>query len=967
VDPSSLQVGSLDLAITTEGADLETIPQLPHLLAARGQVNLVASLSGPLDRLQLQGDLGLHNAQFGGLDFATLQGPIHWSAAEGAECDLQGNGDRIAFTTGSESQPLRFILQRGDTLAKGNRDGDLLQVDVAQLPLSLLAGLFSSGTGSAGIAGFLQGNLTFNLADGSAQGSTVVDALSFSGIQAKQIAADFAYRDDQLSISQASLQLFDSTYLASGTVTLPPSSPLAQLSLAADQRVPHIDVQISTLSGNLKDIVTAFKWKDWDDITNRGIRPPALGPAAALIPKPISVESKSLFDQLQTYSLRLATTAAVAAAEVEPLLPALASVSGQFNTRITLAGPIDQPAVGFQLEGQNWVAEEFQVDRITAIGSFENGTVQLSPLTLETGERSGTFQGHIGLTEQQGTLQVNDLPIHLLQRFLPPTLQLQGDLDATIALAGNLQDPEATGELNLAQPHINGQALQQASGRFTYDQGRLRLDSTLLATSLEPIRIFGSIPYRLPFAEVESDSDQLDLKLEMQNEGLKLLSLFTDQIAWESGTSQLDLTVQGTLQDPVLQGKLQVADGVLRVKTLPQPITHLQGQVAFNFNQLDVQQLSGQFSQGTLLANGILPINSRGVVSPEAGQSPLSLQFDQVVLDLPKLYTGNLNGSLDIQGMLLQPLIGGHLTLSAGKVDVSPRQTVAGIAKAPPSSEEEAAGWLPQLDGLQLTLGEGTKIVRGTLFEFGASGDLKIFGTPAAVKPAGTIKLNQGRIRLPIAVFRLDRSRANTAVFDLNNGLDPFLDLRLITRATEVYRNPQSLALFDQNQELAGSQQTIDVYATVRGQASELSQSNSGIVELTSSPQRSESEIVALLGGNAVAVISAGTDVAGIAGSALLMNLEDSIGDTFGLDEIRLSPIPQVSTRAPNRYSVGLGLEVAKDLGTDLSISAQRNLTDAFQPTRYSMRYRLNDQTLTRASSDMQGNNTFSIEFETRF
>lgn len=93
----------------------------------------------------------------------------------------------------------------------------------------------------------------------------------------------------------------------------------------------------------------------------------------------------------------------------------------------------------------------------------------------------------------------------------------------------------------------------------------------------------------------------------------------------------------------------------------------------------------------------------------------------------------------------------------------------------------------------------------------------------------------------------------------------------------------------------------------------------------------------------------------------------DTLRDTLGLDEVRISPVPQVDTRAANRSSIGLALEVARDLGPATSISVQRNLTDPFQPTRYSARYRLNEQTLTRASTDLEGNNVISIEFETRF
>ncbi|MEO0853247.1 MAG: translocation/assembly module TamB domain-containing protein, partial [Cyanobacteria bacterium J06648_11] len=63
----------------------------------------------------------------------------------------------------------------------------------------------------------------------------------------------------------------------------------------------------------------------------------------------------------------------------------------------------------------------------------------------------------------------------------------------------------------------------------------------------------------------------------------------------------------------------------------------------------------------------------------------------------------------------------------------------------------------------------------------------------------------------------------------------------------------------------------------------------------------------------------------------------------------------------------GIGLEAAKDIGRDLSLSVQRTLSDPDEDTRYNLRYRINDSLLFRAGSDFQENSQGSVEFETRF
>ncbi|MCJ2543822.1 translocation/assembly module TamB domain-containing protein, partial [Thermostichus vulcanus] len=716
----------------------------------------------------------------------------------------------------------------------------------------------------------------------------------------------------------------------------------------------------------LEDIISTFKWRQWSDLTRRGLQLPPLRPASVLESEPVGLPEHPLVEQLQYYAQVLATHLETLASRMDPLIPPPSSLRGEFQASVTLAGELSQPSVSFQLEGQNWQAEEFGVDTLSASGSFADGAVVLEPLLLRSGERQASFSGTLGLNEQSGSLQIQGLPLALVDRFLPDELELEGDLNLDVELAGNLRDPHATGSLTVLNAQINQVPLREVGGQFDYNQGQLRFNSTLLANGDEPIRMVGLVPYTLPFAEVRAESDQIDLTLQAQNGGLRLINLFTDQVRWEGGQSQLELAIQGTLREPSLRGNLSVSDGILSFAALPEPITDLNGQIAFNLNQLEVQQLSGQFSQGSLLANGILPINSRGALQSGEGFQPLSLQLQGINLTLPNLYSGQLEGEVVVAGLLLQPLIEGRLQVSEGIVDVSPRN---GETPAVPGIPSDPPPWQPRLNGLELTLGSGIQVVRRNLFEFTASGNLRLFGTPQDLRPAGTITLDRGRVALPIAAFRLDRSRRNTAIFDLDNGLDPFLDLRLVTQATEVYRFPQDISPFDTNRNVLGSQQSIDIFATVNGRASELGEADprNGILALSSSPSRSPEEIVALLGGTALARLNAEVGVAGLAGTALLNDLQEALGDTLGLDEIRLSPVPQIDTRAPNRSSVGLALEVAKDLGPALSVSVQRNLTDSFQPTRYSTRYRLNEQTLTRASTDLEGNNVISVEFETRF
>jgi translocation and assembly module TamB len=978
VDPQTLQVGSLDLALAVDGVSLAEVPGLPPLV--EGVLQGSGQIRGSLDNLEVEGEARLQGLSIAGVEFEDLAGSFQGSA-RGVEVDLQGQQDRLALQLDPQLQPLQFQVRRGEAEAVGQRQQEQLQVTVNRLPLALLGGLAAGPWAS--LQGNLDGEVAVDLASGAAQGRAAVADLQWGGMKVQGFSVDFDYQtagdsgSPRLTIAQAQLDLFESTYTARGTLELPATLLQAGLDPTLAALAPQIDLEISTHQGRLEDIISAFKWRQWQDITTRGFRRPPLGPASALKTDPVGLPNHPLLEQLEYYAQILAVHLETLASRMDPLFasavrstfPPLTSLRGEFQASVSLVGSLNRPSVSFYLEGQNWQAEEFGIESLTARGSLAGDAVVLEPLRLRSGERQALFVGKLGLEEQSGSLQIQGLPLALLDRFLPEELELQGDLNLDVELAGNLRDPHARGSLTVVNAQINQVPLREVGGQFDYQRGQLRLDGALLANGDEPIRLFGLVPYTLPFAEVRAESDQIDLTLQAKHGGLRLINLFTDQVRWEGGQSQLELAIRGTLREPSLQGNLSVNSGILKLAALPEPITDLTGQIAFNLNQLQVQELRGQLGGGSLLAEGFLPVNSRGALQMDETSPPLTLQLQGIQLNLPNLYTGHLDGEVAVRGLLLQPLLEGRLEVSQGIVDVSPRRAEPEAATAAAGSTSPDPFWQPRLNGLELVLGPGIRVQRPNLFEFNAAGTLRLFGTPQDLRPAGTIALERGRVNLPLANFRLDRSRSNTATFDLDNPFDPFLNLRLMTQAIEVYRFPQELSPFDTNRNLPGSQQSIEIFATVNGRASQLAEADprNGVLALSSSPSRSPEEIVALLGGTALARLNPEAGVAGLAGTALLNDVLDTLRDTLGLDEVRISPVPQVDTRAANRSSIGLALEVARDLGPATSISVQRNLTDPFQPTRYSARYRLNEQTLTRASTDLEGNNVISIEFETRF
>jgi translocation and assembly module TamB len=160
-----------------------------------------------------------------------------------------------------------------------------------------------------------------------------------------------------------------------------------------------------------------------------------------------------------------------------------------------------------------------------------------------------------------------------------------------------------------------------------------------------------------------------------------------------------------------------------------------------------------------------------------------------------------------------------------------------------------------------------------------------------------------------------------------------------------------------------GAQRTLRVQASVTGTALVPD------IRLSSSPPRSQAEIIALIGGG-ILQQQGGSDpssaLASFAGSTVLTFLQDSIGDALNIAEFNLSPVT-TKTQGSGTGTLGLSAEAAIDVSNSFSIALQRIINDSTQPTNFSVRYRVDPNILLRGNYGTNSNTGISIEYENRF
>ena len=939
-------------------------------------------LNRSLANVQVVGKTNLTNLQLGSLKFdRNLTGNIQANPGEGVDIAFAGKTDRLALTLDRNLQPQSFDIQQQQIAAKGKIDDKILDIDVVRLPIGLLQPLIpkSAGIGAYRFDGISKGNLAIDLTNFQVTGTQIeVANPTFGAFQGDRLLANFRYANGQIAFNNTEIQRGANTYRINASVTPGATTP----TFFAKLEVPSGSIE------DIRDLLQIFSTNDVFIPFNRR----KYGTAADLNAQTEKIANRPqpLYNELRRLSeLRRWLNQEAGRQQEKMTIPDLGNLQGNFSGEIAIA---NNPKTGltsdFKVVGADLQVERYHLERFLAQGKWRNGRLRLDPLNLTIQDSQIAIAGEFGADNQNATVNIQNFPVESLTSLTNVPVDITGGINLSAQIAGNLDNPRVSGEISLSNGQLNKTKLQDATGSFNYWDGRLNFlsdatfaDRPVIARE-DRIKITGSIPYQLPFALKPPASNEIKIDLSLQNQGLQILDVLSQQqLRWIDGQGKIALKIEGNMkpsgepENLTASGTANIIQGKIQSIALPEPLTDINSEIIFDFDRIDVQKLTGKFKRGQVAIAGIIPISDSFSIEPS---KQLGIEMNSVAVNLKEKYNGDINGKVTLLGTALKPILTGNVQLSNGQVFLpatnTTTNTVLGIPPAIPAAPNPNA---LQLRNLQVTLGDNLQITRAPILNFLATGKIDIDGTIDNPRPFGQVELQKGSVNLFTTQFRLS-SGPQTADFFPTLGTDPVLNLRLYARTLESASNPlaQRNSARTTNNEInqpadfyttsLGSVQTVQVEARIAGLASQLTQR----LELTSTPARSQPEIVLLLGGAIAERLTSGGDVGlgviSLASSTLLNSIQDRLSEILSLSDFRLFPTITKDIKNNSASSLGVAAEIGTDITPKISASVFKILTNSESPF-YSIRYRVNDQILLRGSTNLFGENRAIVEFEQRF
>jgi translocation and assembly module TamB len=991
-------------AITVRNINLANVAG-NNIQVLAGRVSGNGQAGGRLDRFDIK-DLRVDsNVQLSGLLLkpniggqapslppTDLAGPV--KIVDGKiDLDLAGNNNSLSLH--STDRGLKFAgrlagiesesLTDGRSTAieaEGEIDGKQLRVTSRGVPIDLITSFLPPlpQIKKQELKGIVGGELSMDLSTGKIEGKNLsIDNPQVGILKGDRLqSGSVSYADGLLIVRDGMFLRGDNSYMIEGRVLTKAQQPEYQLLVKVDK-------------GKLADVSNLFQIFSLGDVLNPfGDR--GYGRATDLQAKKVGVESQTLQEQVDQLSEVRRLQGIQAEKAGENPLPDLRKLDGDFKGTIVLSNAAKQGVyASFDVSGEDWAVDQYNLSKINVQGRWQNNLLTLSNVALTSTNSQIQLSGEFGGDRQNATIKVDNFPAERLSTLFRLPIEVAGDVNLEAQLGGTIFNPQLCGNATISKGKLNQFDVPAIYTNFNYNSARLGFNSifkdsivvdkskeplsnnicnsniTIDSNAPEPLRIAGSVPYQLPFAKKTPDNPNFSINLRVQNEGMKTLSILTQQqLNWVDGDGQINVLLKGQLdrsgnpKDVTARGDATVANAVLQAVALPNNLTGVNGQVSFDLDRVKVDNFRGKYGAGEIVAQGSIPIEK-----PLTLTDPLTVSLDKIQVDLKDRYQGGVSGRLLLgDGTILAPRLGGEIKLSNGKISLPETPAAGSTSLSAPSDTGSAL----QFKSLDLLLGENVQVEKAPILSFLATGKVNLNGSMDNLQPEGLIQLGRGQINLFTTRFRLTGNE-NTARFTPDRGADPIVNLQLSTKVLETSRLPSVNSsnerididrrnLFSTN---FGAVQTVQVDAKVNGAASQAT----NLLSLTSTPNRSQDEIFLLLGNGLGRISPDESGLLNFAGSTAITYVQDIVSDLLGLSDFRIYPALTRQEQSTTS-TLGVAAELGLDLNKNVSASVFKILTSGEAP-QYSIRYRINDRLLLRGSSNLLNESRAILEYENRF
>ena len=446
------------------------------------------------------------------------------------------------------------------------------------------------------------------------------------------------------------------------------------------------------------------------------------------------------------------------------------SVAGALKFDAHASGTLESPSILAGIHLRNLVLGGQPAGSLEVIAHTQGSTAYFtaqSGLALAQLQVKGQTQLH-GDFDTQANLVLTNLNIApFLRAFHVQSVSGNSSIGGTINVAGPLREPKQfSGDAEINQFAVTLQ------GIMLKGEGPLRASLHNGVLKLTQVHITGPDTNLAVTGSADLLGDQVLAVTGNGSVNMTLAQTFDPDII-SSGHLDFNVEANGTLTQPSFSGRVHLSNVAMALKDLPNGISKLNGNLIFNQNRLQVQDLVGTTGGGQLKFGGFLTY-----------QQGLYGDFTATGKDIRVRYLGisaTADTTLHLQGSEKNMLLSGSVQIT--RFIIGPNVDFASFAPSPaanvppdpsaPSSHVRLDVHIfsaPQLD------------FQNSYAQLAGSVDLRIRGTVAQPAILGRINITDGTANFAGTTYNLQHGE----IFFTNPVMiEPIIDIDATTRVEE--------------------------------------------------------------------------------------------------------------------------------------------------------------------------------------
>ena len=269
-----------------------------------------------------------------------------------------------------------------------------------------------------------------------------------------------------------------------------------------------------------------------------------------------------------------------------------------------------------------------------------------------------------------GRFDAVDFPLADVGDLMQSASPMHGSLSLSAAITGSRDAPLMALEASVRNALVSGMALENAEASGRYAAQRIDASLRTMHGSVTALRVDATVPVDLTLRSVSQrilGDAPLKARVRSDSAGVALLEAVTSDITHAQGALSLDLSVSGTLNEPIATGALRVTGGAFELPSLGTAWRDVDISVGFHGDSIVLDSMfarSGDRNVGEATLRGWLGL--RDMKDPRFDLRFKSQGFN--IIHKSRVADLDLSGELRVAGAASGSTLTGDLTVDRGTV-----------------------------------------------------------------------------------------------------------------------------------------------------------------------------------------------------------------------------------------------------------------------------------------------------------